>query len=188
MPLRVCVFCGSHAGRRPAYAESARMMGQCLVERGMELITGGGRVGLMGEVADAVLEAGGTASGIIPQFLLDREIGHTGMTNLHVVETMHERKALMARLSDAFVALPGGLGTLDEFAEIFTWSQVGLHAKPIGLLNVNGYFDPLVAFIDHATNEGFVTRASRRHLHVIDTPQAMLKALITAYETSAPRK
>ncbi|HEX8831567.1 MAG TPA: TIGR00730 family Rossman fold protein [Longimicrobium sp.] len=153
---RVCVFCGSSAGNRPVYAEAARATGRALAERGIGLVYGGGNVGLMGEVADAVLAAGGEVIGVIPRQLMEREVGHGGLTTLEVVGTMHERKARMADLADGFVALPGGFGTLDELCEVLTWSQLGIHAKPCGVLNVDGYFDTLLALFDHAVGEGFV--------------------------------
>ena len=158
---RVCVFCGSSAGTRPVYAEAARAMGRTLAERGTGLVYGGGRVGLMGEVADAVLAAGGEVTGVIPRGLMEREVGHRGLTSLEVVGTMHERKARMADLADGFVALPGGYGTLDELCEVLTWSQLGIHAKPCGVLNVEGYFDALLALFDHSVAEGFVRPAHR---------------------------
>lgn len=158
---RVCLFCGSSAGTRPEYADAARATGRILAERGIGLVYGGGRVGLMGVAADAALAAGGEVIGVIPGAMVAREVGHLGLTELHVVETMHERKALMYDLSDAFLALPGGFGTLDELCEALTWSQLGLHGKPCGLLNVAGYFDGLLAFFDHATDQGFVRRPHR---------------------------
>src|SRR3954449_13611628 len=153
---RVCVFCGSKSGGRPVYADAARRLGAALAARGCELVFGAGHVGLMGVLADAVLAAGGRAVGVIPQALVDRELAHRGLTELHVVGTMHQRKALMADLSDAFVALPGGYGTGDELFEILTWAQLGIHAKPIGLLNVAGYFDAMLAWLDHMTREDFL--------------------------------
>src|SRR5262245_12742237 len=140
---RVCVFCGSSAGNRPEYADAARHLGAALARRGLGLVYGGGHVGLMGVVADAVLRAGGEVIGVIPQALVERELAQAGLTRLEVVDTMHQRKARMADLADAFVALPGGFGTCDELFEILTWSQLGLHARPVGLLNVAGFFDPL---------------------------------------------
>ena len=154
--LRVCVFCGASSGRSPAYAHAARAFGEVVAQRGLGLVFGGGRVGLMGTVADAALAAGGEVIGVMPSALVGRELAHEGLTELHVVETLHERKALMAELSDGFVALPGGFGTLDELMEQLTWSQLGLHDKPVGLLDVEGYWEPLVAFARHATAEGFV--------------------------------
>ena len=174
---RVCVYCGSRPGLRPAYAEAARALGTLLASAGVGLVTGGGRVGLMGAVADAVLEAGGEAVGVIPTALADREVGHDGMTALHVVGSMHERKAAMADLADAFVALPGGLGTLEEIAEALTWVQLGIHAKPCGLLDVEGYYAPLVRFVDHAVGEGFVGPESRAALAVERDPAALLRRL-----------
>jgi uncharacterized protein (TIGR00730 family) len=152
----ICVFCGSNSGRDPAYRAAAEQVGELLATRGLRLVYGGGNVGLMGIVADAALRAGGEVIGIIPEALLARELGHTGLTELRVVASMHERKAQMADLSDGFIALPGGLGTLEELAEILTWAQLGLHQKPCGLLDVNGYWASLVAFFDHAVAEGFL--------------------------------
>lgn len=174
---RVCVFCGSSPGVRPEYAEAARAMGRALVARGLGLVYGGGKVGLMGEVADAVLEGGGEVIGVIPDALVAREVGHEGVTELRVVRSMHERKALMAELSDAFVALPGGFGTWEEFCEVLTWAQLGLHPKPCGLLDVAGYYAPFVALMDHAVAEGFV-RPQHRALVLEDTdPERMLTRL-----------
>ncbi|MCY2961255.1 MAG: TIGR00730 family Rossman fold protein [Planctomycetota bacterium] len=165
---RVCVFCGSAPGSRPAYGAAACELGTLLGERGVELVWGGGNVGLMGIVADATLAAGGRAIGVIPAALADRELGHARASELHVVRTMHERKALMADLSDAFIALPGGMGTLDELFEILTWAQLGFHAKPVGLLDVEGYYAPLLAFLDRARDEGFVRPGDRANL-LVDT-------------------
>lgn len=170
---RVCVFCGSNAGERAEYADAAREMGRVLVERGLGLVYGGGKVGLMGAVADAVLAAGGEAIGVIPEALMAREVGHNGLTLLHVVRTMHERKALMADLCDGFIALPGGFGTFEEFCEVLTWSQLGIHPKPCGLLNVSGYYDALLSLFDHATAEGFVP-GKHRSLVITDTDPARL--------------
>ena len=153
---RVCVFCGASSGRRAAYVEAARAFGTLLAERGIGLVYGGGRVGLMGAVADGALAGGGEAIGVIPQELVDRELAHPGLTELRIVGSLHERKAQMAELADAFVALPGGFGTLDELMEQLTWSQLGLHRKPVGLLDVEGYWAPLIALARHATDEGFV--------------------------------
>ena len=164
---RVCVFCGASSGRKPAYADAARAFGATLAARGLGLVYGGGRVGLMGAVADGALEAGGEAFGVIPQDLVDRELAHGGLSELHVVGSLHERKALMAELSDAFVALPGGLGTLDELMEQLTWSQLGLHAKPVGLLDVEEYWRPLVALARQATEEGFVREADLAAIAVV---------------------
>ena len=174
---RVCVFTGSSPGVRPEYREAARALGHLLGERGVGLVYGGARVGLMGAVADAVLEAGGSAIGVIPEALVAREIAHTGLTQLHVVGSMHERKAKMAELSDAFVALPGGWGTLEEFFEVLTWALLGFHSKPCALLNVSGYFDGLLAFVEHAAAEGFVRQNPRELVLVADEPGALLERL-----------
>lgn len=159
---RVCVFCGSSEGTRPEYRLAAQQVGRLLAERGIELVYGGGRVGLMGAVADACLSAGGRVIGVIPQGLVDREVGHRGLTELHVVKSMHERKSFMADLAEGFLCLPGGYGTWDEFCEILTWAQLGLHKHACGLLNVAGYYDPLLAMADRAYAEGFVHGANRR--------------------------
>jgi len=174
---RVCVFCGSSTGGRPAYAEAARRLGRLLAERGLGLVYGGGHVGLMGVLADAVLGKGGEAVGVIPRALVDKELAHAGLTELRVVTTMHQRKALMADLADGFAALPGGFGTGDELFEVLTWSQLGLHAKPIGLLNVDGFFNPLLAWLDHTVREGFVRPEHRRLLLEAADPGQLLDAL-----------
>ncbi len=171
---RVCVFCGSKVGNNPLYAEAARHFGSLLVARGLGVVFGGGHIGLMGVVADTVLQAGGEVVGVIPRALVDRELAHGGVSLMHVVGSMHERKALMADLSDAFVALPGGYGTADELFEILTWAQLGIHAKPIGLLNVAGYFDPLLAWVDRTVSEGFMKESHRRLLRVAQTAEEML--------------
>ena len=163
---RVCVFSGSSPGADLAYRAAAVDLGHGLAERGIELVYGGAHVGLMGVVANAALEGEGRVIGVIPQSLVDREIAHAGLSDLRVVDSMHERKARMAELADAFVALPGGVGTLEELFEVYTWNQLGLHAKPLGLFNVRGYFDGLVRFLDHAVAERFVTRANRAMLLV----------------------
>ena len=181
----VCVFCGASSGRSAAYAEAARTLGATLAGRGLGLVYGGGRVGLMGAVADGALAAGGEVTGVIPQKLVDRELAHQGLTRLHVVGSLHERKALMAELSDAFVALPGGFGTLDELVEQLTWSQLGLHAKPIGLLDVADYWGPLVALARHATVEGFVREADLAAIAVAEDAESLLSTL--AKLESAPR-
>ena len=177
---RVCVFCGSHEGADPGFAAAARQLGELLVREGMGLVFGGGSVGLMGEVADAVLARGGEAIGVIPQALKERELGHASLPHLHVVGTMHERKAMMAALADGFVALPGGMGTLDEFCEIVTWAQLGIHAKPCGLLNVAGYWDGFLRFLDHSVAEGFVS-AGHRAMILVDTDPERLLAAMRAY-------
>ncbi|BDG06029.1 LOG family protein [Anaeromyxobacter oryzae] len=173
---RVCVFCGASPGRNPVHLDAARRAGQALAGRGLGLVYGGGSVGLMGAVADGALEAGGEVIGVIPRALQLRELAHDRLTSLHVVGSMHERKARMAELADAFVALPGGLGTLEELAEILTWAQLGLHAKPCGLLDVEGYYAPLIAFLDHAVAEGFVRSEHRRVIHVAPDFGALLDA------------
>jgi uncharacterized protein (TIGR00730 family) len=181
---RVCVFCGSSSGITPTYAESTRALGMCLAARGLGLVFGGGRVGLMGVLADAVLDAGGEVIGVIPQGLVARELAHRSCTQLHVTASMHQRKALMADLADAVVALPGGCGTLDETFEMLTWAQLGLHAKPIGLLNVGGYFDALLGFLDHAAREGFIKPAHRRLLLTANHPEELLDAVLQSRPAS----
>ena len=159
---RICVFCGSSSGNDPAYAALAHSVGEGLARRGIGVVYGGGRVGLMGVVADSALDAGGEVIGVIPQDMVDRELAHRGATELRIVGTLHERKAVMAELSDAFIALPGGLGTLEELAEVISWAQLGLHAKPIGLLGVGGYWADLLRWLDGAVAAGFVAPANRR--------------------------
>jgi uncharacterized protein (TIGR00730 family) len=183
----VCVFCGSSPGNEPAYAEAARSLGSELASRGLTLIYGGGHVGLMGVVADATLDAGGEVVGVMPQSLIEREIGHTGLTELRVVGSMHERKALMSKLADGFVALPGGTGTLEEFFEVLTWAQLGEHRKPCGLLNADGYYDPLLAFFDHMVTEGFLSEERRAMALVAKEPVALLEAF-TRYRPPAVPK
>ncbi|MDO3410161.1 TIGR00730 family Rossman fold protein [Saccharibacillus sp. CPCC 101409] len=174
MPSSIAVFCGSREGASPAYAEGARALGHELAKRGIALVYGGSRVGLMGAVADAVLERGGRAVGVLPHFLQSREIAHQGLTELIVVESMHERKAKMAELADGFVSLPGGPGTMEEYFEIFTWAQLGLHAKPCGVFNVAGYYDPLIALFDRMAGEGFMTAGHREIMLTGATPQEIL--------------
>lgn len=157
----LAVFCGASAGKNPVYVEAAREFGVLLAQQGIALVFGGGKVGLMGALADSILAAGGQAIGVIPKGLVDREVAHPGLTRLHVVETMHERKALMAQMSDGFVALPGGWGTFDEICEILTWNQLGILAKPCGFLNVNGYYDPLHQMFDTSVQEGFLSSGRR---------------------------
>jgi uncharacterized protein (TIGR00730 family) len=177
MPLtHICVFCGSSFGRGPTYKAAAETLGRLFAERGITLVYGGARVGLMGAVADAVLDSGGEVVGVIPSSMLDREIAHEGLTKLHVVGSMHERKALMANLSQAFIALPGGFGTLEEFCEILTWGQLGLHQKPVALLNVDGYYDDLLALFHKAFNEQFIrTEHHQLIIHAAD-PTEILNA------------
>ena len=182
----ICVFCGASPGRDPSYREAAAATGRTLAERGMRLVYGGGRLGLMGALADAALAAGGEVVGVIPRGLVDRELAHPGLTELRVVTTLHERKAQMAELADAFIALPGGLGTLEELAEVLSWAQLDLHAKPIALLDVGGYFEPLVAFLDRAVREGFLA-ARHRGLLLQDDDLERLLARLDAWEAPAGR-
>jgi uncharacterized protein (TIGR00730 family) len=184
---RVCVFCGASSGRLPAYADAARSFGAALAGRGLGLVYGGGRVGLMGAVADAALAGGGEVIGVIPQELVDRELAHDGLTELHVVGSLHERKALMAELADAFVALPGGFGTLDELLEQLTWSQLGLHAKPIGLYEVEDYWRPLIALARHATEEGFVRESDLAQIAVGGEAEGLLDRLERLTHAERPR-
>ena len=174
---RVCVFCGSSPGARPAYAAAAEELAGAFAAAGMGVVYGGGGVGLMGTLADATLAAGGEIVGVIPRALLGKEVGHPGVEDMRVVDSMHERKALMAELADAFVALPGGLGTLEELFEVYTWAQLGLHAKPCGLLDVEGYYSELAGFLDHAVAERFVREEHRALLIVEREPAAMLERL-----------
>lgn len=180
----VCVYAGSSAGERPAYGEAAATLGRAIASSGRRLVYGGGAVGLMEVVADAALEAGGEVIGVIPRSLDEREIGHRGLTELRVVESMHERKMTMAELSDAFVALPGGVGTLEELVEVLTWTQLGLHDKPCSLLDVEGYYRPLLRFLDHAVAEGFLRAEHRGLLIAGDDPGELLERL-AAWEAPA---
>ena len=173
----ICVFCGSSTGSEPEYTEAARTLGKVLAGANIRLIFGGGRVGLMDEVANAALAAGGEAIGVIPNSLVEREIAHTGLTDLHVVGSMHERKAMMSDLSDGFVALPGGTGTLEEFFEVLTWAQLGEHTKPCGLMNVAGYYDPLLAVFNHMVGKGFLSEANRALVIIESDPGALLAKL-----------
>jgi len=179
---RICVFCGSNVGSRPAYAAAARELGHTLAERGIGVVFGGGKVGLMGVLADAALAAGGEAIGVIPDALVAREIAHSGLTKLHVVRSMHERKTLMADLADAFIALPGGYGTFEEFFEAVTWTHLGIHTKPCGLLNVAGYYDALLAQLGRAVADGFIHEKNRRLL--LDAPD--VPSLLEKLETFRP--
>jgi uncharacterized protein (TIGR00730 family) len=177
MSLSVCVFCGSAPGARPSYSAAAKDMGTALARAGLTLVYGGGKLGLMGIVADAVLAAGGRVVGVIPRMLIERECAHPGLTTQHVVDTMHERKTLMANMSDAFVGLPGGMGTFDELVEIITWAQLGLHAKPVVLANVENYFQPLYGMLDHAVQERFVTAESRARWRNADSVAQVMEIL-----------
>jgi hypothetical protein len=179
--MRLCVFCGSSAGHDPVYLEAARSLGEALARNGIELVYGGASVGLMGAVADAVLAHGGHVIGIMPQALVDKEIAHKGLSDLRVVGSMHERKALMAELSDGFIALPGGLGTFEELFEVWTWAQLGYHRKPCALLNVAGFYNKLTHFLDDVVERGFVKPAHRAMLIVQDEPAALIEA-IRSYE------
>ena len=172
---RICVFCGSSPGLLPAYTKAAEELGRFLAVSKIALVYGGAKVGLMGAMADAALKAGGEVIGVIPEHLMAREVGHKGLTKMHVVGSMHERKALMSDLSDAFIAMPGGLGTLEEFCEVLTWSQLGLHQKPCGLLNVRGFFDGLLSFIDHSIDERFVRPENRSMVIVSRSPGTLLE-------------
>ena len=177
----LCVFCGSSTGDDPAYSDAARLLGHTLADAGVTLVYGGGHVGLMGVLADAALERGGGVIGVMPKSLVDREIGHTGLTKLHVVGSMHERKAMMSKLSEGFIALPGGNGTLEEFFEVLTWAQLGEHDKPCGLLNVAGYYDPLLAVFDQMVDKAFLKPEHRRLVLVEEKPSALLRRF-EAYE------
>jgi len=171
---RICVFCGSSPGARLEYAQAARQLGQALASRDLGLVYGGGRVGVMGAIAYAVLEAGGEVTGVIPAGLFDEEVAFTELADLRVVPSMHDRKALMVELSDAFIALPGGLGTFEEFLEVLTWAQLGLHQKPCGLLNVCQYYGCMMSFLDHAVSEQFIQSAHRSMVLVDESPDALL--------------
>jgi hypothetical protein len=183
----LCVFCGSATGARPAYAASAHALVAALARRGTGLVYGGGSVGIMGVLADAALAAGVRVEGVIPRHLDEREIGHHGLTRLHVVDGMHSRKALMAELSGGFLALPGGIGTLEELFEVYTWGQLGLHPKPVALLDVDGYYTPLVTFLDHATAEGFLRPEHRAFLLVGSDPETLLDAMEAWVPPTVPK-
>jgi uncharacterized protein (TIGR00730 family) len=189
---RLCVFCGSNAGHLPCYREAAEQLGRTLAARGIELIYGGGNIGLMGAVADACLAAGGAVTGIIPEALMGKEVAgravdHRALTRLEVVDSMHTRKARMAELADGFIALPGGFGTFEEFCEILTWGQLGFHVKPMGLLNVNGFYDPLLAMFDRAVTDGFL-RPQNRAMALADTDLDRLLAQMAAYRAEPVSK
>jgi uncharacterized protein (TIGR00730 family) len=182
---RLAVYCGSAAGGDPAFADAARLLGRTMVERGIDLVYGGGRLGLMGIVADTVLDAGGRVFGVIPQSLVDHEVAHRGCTELFTVANMHERKAKMTELTDAFVALPGGIGTLDELFEAWTWNALGYHAKPFCLLNVAGFWDGLDGFMDHVSASGFLSPARRAQLLKAETPTQAIDLLDGAAKSAA---
>ncbi len=174
---RICVFCGTNPGERPEYGAAARALGKLLADEDIELVYGGASVGIMGELADAVHEGGGHVTGIIPQQLMKKEAAHTGIPDLIVVASMHQRKSQMADLADGFIALPGGIGTLEGFFEILTWGQLGIHNKPCGVLNVAGYFDLLTGFLDHAVKEGFLTAEHRKMIMVESDPAKLLERM-----------
>jgi len=178
---RLAIFCGSNPGARPDYVEAARSFGRLLAQRGIGIVYGGSNVGLMAALADAMLDEFGEIIGVIPRMLVEREVANTALTDLRIVDSMHQRKAMMAELADGFVALPGGIGTLEEFFETWTWGQLGMHAKPCGLLNVAGYFDPLPSFLDHAGSEKFV-RAAHRAMFGVDHVPAVLLSRFESYD------
>ena len=187
-PLRsLCVYCGSSPGNDTRYVEQARELGSLLAAQGIQLVYGGAKIGVMGAVADAALAAGGKVVGVIPHALTDKEVAHDGLTEMHVVDSMHQRKAMMADLSDGFIALPGGIGTFEELFEIWTWGQLGIHAKPCGLLNVAGYYDLLVAFLDQSAEAGFIRPRHRQMLLTADTVEGLLSAMRT-YQPPVTRR
>lgn len=177
MMKNVCVFCGSNAGKRETYVAAARQLGQAMARINLGLVYGGARVGVMGAIADSVLEAGGKVVGVMPDFLVEKEVAHEGLTAMHVVDSMNDRKQLMGELSDGFIALPGGFGTLDEFFEVVTWTQLNMHTKPCGLLDVEGYYRKLADFLDHAAAEQFIHITHRSMILVDDDPDALLAKL-----------
>jgi uncharacterized protein (TIGR00730 family) len=173
----VCVYCGSSFGAKPVYNEAAQAFGRALVQADLGLVYGGGKVGLMGVIADTVMAEGGRAIGVIPELLVDKEVGHNGLTELHVVPDMHHRKKMMADLSDGFVALPGGAGTLEELFEVFTWAQLGYHRKPVGILNIDGFYDPLITLLEHTVSEGFMRQTYLDMLQIDNDPVALIGKL-----------
>ena len=175
----ICVFCGSSKGKNSAYTGAAVQLGRLLAERELTLVYGGGNIGLMGEIASSVLSLGGRAIGVIPRFLVEKELVHRHLTEVRIVESMHERKAAMAELADAFIAMPGGYGTLEEIVEVLTWAQLGLHRKPVGLLNIDGYYDYLNQFFNHMVEEGFLLREYKDMLLIKKVPAAVLDSLLT---------
>lgn len=183
----ICVYCGSSMGTAPFYAEAARELAKAMVVNNIALVYGGGNVGLMGVIADEVMRLGGEATGVIPKALLDKEVGHAGLTRLHIVKDMHERKAMMADLSDGFIAMPGGIGTFEELFEVFTWSRLGLHDKPIGLLNVSGFYDGLIAFLRHTVKQGFLS-AEQEALLMHDSDANALLDRFKAFRPAAHEK
>jgi len=178
MMMNIAVFCGSSAGDKEIYGASARKLAECMVEKGIGMVNGAGNIGLMGVMADEMLRRGGRVTGVIPGFLVEREVCHTGLTQLHVVDSMSERKELIGKLSDGFIALPGGFGTLDELAEVLTWFQLGITKKPIGLLNVNGYWDSLIALFDRMLDDKFIRKEHRANICIAEEPEILLDALL----------
>lgn len=187
MIRNICVYCGSNPGKRPAYHEGAVRLAEALVNEDIGLVYGGGSVGLMGILADAVLERGGKVTGVIPEDLVRREVGHEGLTELRVVDSMHERKATMSELSDGYIAMPGGLGTLEELFEMLTWAQLGIHSKPVAALNIDGYYDRLVSFLDHGVEQGFI-KAPHRNMLMVEEDPADLLSQFASYEPPSVRK
>lgn len=184
----LCVYCGSRPGVEPAYAAAAQLVGRWIAQHKGQLVYGGGHNGLMGLMADACLEAGGRVIGVIPQALVDKEFAHTGCTQLHVVANMHERKRIMAEHADAFLALPGGIGTFEEFFEVWTWRQLGYHDKPVGLLNLNGYYDSLLVFLESSVKQGFMSRWQMQLIENGAEPEALLKSLVNQAGLAAEKK
>ncbi|MFC0168814.1 TIGR00730 family Rossman fold protein [Pseudoduganella danionis] len=176
----ICVYCGANPGHDARYAEAARALGRAMVEQNLALVYGGGNVGLMGVIADEVLKYGGEVTGVIPTALVEREVGHTGLTRQFIVKDMHERKAMMASLADGFIAMPGGMGTLEELFEMLTWSQLGIHRKPVGLLNVAGFYDQLAGFISHASAQGFIRPEHVALMQLEAEPEHLLRRLSQA--------
>jgi uncharacterized protein (TIGR00730 family) len=183
----LCVYCGSSIGADPAYADGARDLAKAMVDDNIALVYGGGKVGLMGTIADEMLRLGGEVTGVIPKALLDKEVGHAGLTRLHIVKDMHERKAMMAELSDGFIAMPGGIGTFEELFEAFTWSRLGLHDKPIGLLNVSGFYDGLIAFLEHTVAQGFLSAEHASLLIHASSAESLVAGLKTYRPISAAK-
>ncbi len=175
---RICVFCGSKTGSEPLFLEMAIRLGQVLAERGLDLVYGGASIGLMGAVADSVIAGGGKVVGVIPEAMSSKEVAHDGLTEMHVVSSMHERKSMMARLADAFVALPGGFGSFEELLEMITWAQLGIHRKPVGILNVSGYYDPLIQLFERAIEEGFIKPRNRQLFVIEREPDRLLQTLV----------
>ncbi|WP_299457297.1 TIGR00730 family Rossman fold protein [uncultured Microscilla sp.] len=173
----ICVFCGSRSGANPIYREKATHVGHILAKKGLKLVYGAGKVGLMGAVADAMLAKGGEVIGVIPQFLVDKEVAHDGINELIIVESMHERKQKMTKMADAFLILPGGIGTMEEFFEVYTWGQLGLHQKPIGILNVGSYYDLMIQFLNHTVGQGFMSQSTKDIVFTDTNPEALLRKM-----------